>query len=63
MQALGGLLILWGFADFLLSLNDVDIYMEVFNYYVPDEYWPYTPWIAVVIGGILVRAGTQGSGK
>jgi len=63
MQVFGGLLIMWGFADFFLSLGDVDIYMEVFNYYVPDEFWPYTPWIAIAIGAFLVRAGSQGTGK
>jgi hypothetical protein len=58
MQALGGLLIAWGFADFFLSLAEIDIYMEVFNYYVPDSLWNWTPWIAVFIGTVIYRAGT-----
>ena len=58
MQLLGGLLIMLGMADFFLGLNEIDIYLEVFNYYVPDSLWNWTPWIAVFIGTVLYRAGT-----
>ena len=58
MQAIGGLLVMWGLADFFLGLNEIDIYMELFNYYVPDSLWNWTPWIAVFIGTVLYRAGT-----
>ena len=59
MQVLGALLVIWGFADFFLGLNEIDIYMEVFNYYVPDELWSWTPWMAVFVGTVLYRAGTK----
>lgn len=59
MQALGGLLVMWGLADFFLGLAEIDIYMEVFNYYVPDSLWNWTPWIAVFLGTMIYRAGTS----
>jgi hypothetical protein len=59
MSAIGALLILWGLADFGLSWMEIDIYYEVFNYYVPDNIYPFTAWIAMIIGGILFQAGKK----
>jgi len=56
VQAFGALLVIWGFADFFLSLADIDIYMELFDYYVPDALWSWTPWIAVLLGSLIYRA-------
>lgn len=59
MQGLGAMLIMWGLADFFLGLNDIDIYMELFDFYVSDELWYWTPWIAVFVGSVLIRAGSS----
>lgn len=63
MQTFGALLVVWGIADFLLGLFEIDIYMEVFNYYVPDSLWSWTPWIAIFIGTLLYRLGTNTDNK
>lgn len=59
MSVIGAILVLWGLADFGLSWMEIDIYYEVFNYYVPDEIYPFTAWIAMIIGGILYQVGKK----
>ena len=58
MQIVGALLFIWGFADFALSWNNVDLYYEV-GINVPADVYPYTAWIAMLIGGLIYRSGSK----
>lgn len=58
MQILGGLLFLWGLADFILSWIGTDLYWEL-GVTVPEDIYPFTAWIAMGIGGLLYQAGRK----
>lgn len=58
MQVIGVLLIVWGIADFALSWNNIDLYQEI-GIDVPIDIYPYTAWIAMIIGGLIYRIGSK----
>jgi hypothetical protein len=56
MKYLGIILIIWGLADFVLSLTGIDLYMEI-GIQLPQAIYPFTPLIASVIGYVLYSSG------
>ena len=50
MQGFGVLLFMWGGLDFIMSMQEVDIYYDWFGIYLPD---------AMGLGSIIFAAGKQ----
>jgi hypothetical protein len=63
MQLLGALLIIWGIIDFAMDKGGTDVYYDWFGVYLPDWLYNYSPWIAVMIGVVLVRTGNENAKK
>jgi hypothetical protein len=59
MQGFGALLFIWGIADFVLGESGTDVYYDWFGIYLPDALYSYTPWISMVLGGLLIGAGRK----
>ena len=58
MQVIVALLVIWGIADFAMSCNNVDLYYEN-GINVPADIYPFTAWIAIFIGGVIYRMGSN----
>ncbi len=56
MKIIGGILILWGIADFGLSWIGIDLYWEI-GINVPDWLYQWTAWIVMGIGYAIFSIG------
>ena len=56
MKIVGIILIAWGVADIGLSFMGTDLYGEI-GIQVPLVIYPYTPYIAMVIGFSIMSIG------
>lgn len=59
-KILGGLLVVWGAADFLLSLQGTDLWGMV-GVTLPDIIWSYSHYIAIGAGALLFSVGSSGA--
>ena len=59
LRIIGGLLILWGFADLGLSYLETDLYYEI-GITLSDGIYPFTHWIAMGIGYVIYKLGASG---
>ena len=58
MKIIGGLIIAWGVLDFGLSWMNTDLYGEI-GINVSATIYPYTAYIAGIIGAVLYHFGTK----
>lgn len=56
MKIVGIILIVWGVADIGLSWMGTDLYGEI-GIQLPDVIYPFTPFIAMVIGYSIMSIG------
>ena len=56
MRVIGTIIVLWGFADLGMSWAGTDVYYDWLGIDV-GELYPYTHWIAFVVGGVIAWAG------
>ena len=59
MQGFGVLLFMWGGLDYIMSMQDVDVYYDWFGIYLPDAIYNYSHWVAMALGSIIFAAGKQ----
>jgi len=59
LKIIGMLLILWGFADLGLSWVGTDLYYEI-GITLSDGIYPFTHWISMGIGYVILKLGTAG---
>jgi len=59
MQGFGALLFMWGGLDYIMSMQDVDVYYDWFGIYLPDAIYNYSHWVAMALGSIIFAAGKQ----
>ena len=59
MQGFGVLLFMWGGLDFIMGMQEVDIYYDWFGIYLPDAIYAYSHWIAMGLGSVIFAAGKQ----
>lgn len=61
LKLLGGAVFLWGVADIILNrVQEMDIYYEL-GIMVPEGIYPYTHYIAMGVGLLLINLGGRGS--
>ena len=58
LKIIGGLLILWGFADLGLSWMGTDLYYEI-GITLSDGIYPFTHWISMGIGYVIYKLGAS----
>ena len=56
LKFIGGILIAWGILDFGLSWAGTDLYGEI-GITIPELIYPFTAYIAGIIGFILMKIG------
>ena len=59
VQGFGVLLFMWGGLDFIMSMQEVDVYYDWFGIYLPDAIYNYSHWIAMALGSVIFAAGKQ----
>jgi hypothetical protein len=59
VQGFGVLLFMWGGLDYIMGMQDVDVYYDWFGIYLPDAIYNYSHWVAMGLGSIIFAAGKQ----
>ena len=58
MKIIGIILILWGIADIGVSWMETELYGEI-GIILPDWLTPYTPYVAILGGAGIYKAGKK----
>jgi len=56
VKIIGALLVAWGILDVGLSWIEIDLYQKI-GIALSDTIYPYTHWIAIIIGGGVFSLG------
>ena len=59
-KIIGGLLILWGIIDTIMSYTgEGDLWYNLFGIILPDPFYQFAGIAAIILGGLVFRIGSR----